>query len=217
MSSHLVSVIIPAYNYAHFLPFALESALSQKRVELEIIVVDDGSTDDTSGVLEYYQSRNPHRMRVLCQNNQGLSAARNAGLDISNGEYLVFLDADDMLLQNALASQRDMFCAHPDLDMVVCRSFFFEHIDSFGNPIHCGQWRLFLQDLDVHLCHFNIAPPHAFMIRYSLIDQVGHFDIGLKACEDHDLWFRAISQQAKLFGESHNLCCLSPTSGKYVQ
>lgn len=197
-SDALVSIIIPTYNYAQFLPGTLESVLSQKRVNLEVIVVDDGSTDETQHILEDFQAKSHGRLHVLHQNKQGLSAARNAGINLAHGEFLVFLDADDILLQDALASQCDMLFAYSDLHMTVCRSFFFENTDSHGIPIRTGQWRLFCRDLDIHLCHFNIAPPHAFMIRRSLIDLAGGFDTGLTACEDHDFWFRAISLHAKL-------------------
>jgi glycosyltransferase involved in cell wall biosynthesis len=89
----LVSVIIPTYNYARFLPEALESAQSQQGVDLEVIVVDDGSTDETQDVLSMYQSGLQGNLRVLHQDNQGLSAARNAGINLARGEFLVFLDA----------------------------------------------------------------------------------------------------------------------------
>lgn len=197
-SKPLVSVIIPTFNYAHFLPIALESTLSQKEVPFEIIVVDDGSTDETCSVLNEYRSRVQSGLHILHQGNTGLSAARNAGIMKARGEFLVFLDADDILPENTLASQLDVLRSFPDLQMVVCRNFFFENTDSDGKLVRTGQWRLFNRDLDIHLCHFNIAPPHAFMTRRCVIDRIGGFDTRLKACEDHDFWFRAIAQKLNI-------------------
>src|SRR5215210_2105808 len=93
----LVSVIIPCYNQAHFLGEAIESVLGQSYPNFEIVVVDDGSPDDTAEVAARYPE-----VRYICQDNQGLSAARNTGLGQSEGEYVVFLDADDRLLPEAL-------------------------------------------------------------------------------------------------------------------
>src|ERR1044071_7280152 len=94
---HFVSVIIPCYNHAHFLRDAIESVLNQTYSHYEILVVDDGSTDDSATVAESYS-----KVRCVRQANQGLSAARNRGIRESQSEYLVFLDADDRLLPRAL-------------------------------------------------------------------------------------------------------------------
>src|SRR5215212_9690625 len=95
-SPPLVSVVIPCYNQAHFLSEAIESVLAQTHPNFEIIVVDDGSTDNTSEVAARYPG-----VRHIRQDNQGLAAARNTGLRESKGTCLVFLDADDRLLPNA--------------------------------------------------------------------------------------------------------------------
>src|SRR5215204_1671374 len=97
VGSPLVSVVIPCYKQAHFLGEAIESVLAQSYPNFEIIVVDDGSPDNTSEVAASYP-----RVRLVRQENQGLSAARNSGLSRSEGEYVVFLDADDRLLPGAL-------------------------------------------------------------------------------------------------------------------
>lgn len=183
----LVSVVVPTYNYAHFLPLTLDSALSQMDVDLEIIIVDDGSTDDTSEILSRYSGL----VSFIRQDNKGLSAARNTGLALARGEFLVFLDADDILAPGVLASQRAFLRNRPQTGLTVCRSFFFETLDEHGFPLKRGQWHLFKSDLDVHLCHFNIGPPHAFMLRRQVWERTGPFDDSIKACEDHDFWFRA--------------------------
>ena len=96
-TSDIISVIITCYNHAKYLPEAIESVLAQSYKEIEIIVVDDGSTDHTRQVCERYPV-----VKYIYQHNQGLSAARNTGIDHSSGDYLVFLDADDWFLPGAL-------------------------------------------------------------------------------------------------------------------
>ncbi len=91
--SQLVSIVIPTYNLAPFVPDAIESALGQTYVPIEVIIVDDGSTDDSAAVAQRYEPR----VRVLQLPNRGLAAARNAGLDAARGAFVVFLDADDVL------------------------------------------------------------------------------------------------------------------------
>src|SRR5918998_3304628 len=105
----VVSVIIPCYNQGRFLSEAIESVLAQTYPHVETIVVDDGSTDDTSNIAARYSG-----VRCIRQGNQGLAAARNTGLGESKGGYLVFLDADDRLLPNALETGLECLKAHPE-------------------------------------------------------------------------------------------------------
>ena len=103
-ASVAITVIIPAYNYANYLPRALDSVYRQRYPAVQIVVVDDGSTDDTPMVLEAYHAQAPARPKLLVfrQSNQGPSAARNNGVSQASGDYIVFLDADDALLPEAL-------------------------------------------------------------------------------------------------------------------
>jgi glycosyltransferase involved in cell wall biosynthesis len=98
----LFSIIIPTYNYAKWLAYALDSVLEQDDNGYEIIVVDDGSTDDTAAVVAHYCTTHNNRIRYFYQANQGVSVARNSGAAHAKGEYLLFLDADDRLLPRAL-------------------------------------------------------------------------------------------------------------------
>src|SRR5829696_6977365 len=123
----LVSVVIPCYNQAHFLEEAIESVLAQSYKDFEIIVIDDGSTDDTGEVAGRYP-----RVRLFRQDNQGLAAARNAGLWRSKGEYLVFLDADDRLLPWALEVGLKHLRAHPECAFV---SGYYRPIAVDGSPL----------------------------------------------------------------------------------
>ncbi|PYL19270.1 MAG: hypothetical protein DMF41_10205, partial [Verrucomicrobia bacterium] len=104
----LVSVVIPCYDQAHFLSEAIESVLAQTYPHFELVVVDDGSNDNTAAVVNRYPG-----IRYFRQENQGLAAARNAGLRQTMGEYLVFLDSDDRLLPSALEAGLRCFRENP--------------------------------------------------------------------------------------------------------
>src|SRR5689334_18648366 len=109
-----VSVIIPTYNRAAFIKQAIDSALNQTRVPDEIIVVDDGSTDNTAGILARYD----HPVRVIRQENSGRSAARNLGIRESRGDLIVFLDSDDLLTPASIASRVPIFEKSPEIGVV---------------------------------------------------------------------------------------------------
>lgn len=116
--SILISIIIPAYNYAHLLPRALDSVLEQMTDDVELIVVNDGSVDSTAEVLSLYAGRHPC-LRVIHQENAGAAAARNHGVREASGRYALMLDADDELLPGALAALRMAVEANPVLGMVL--------------------------------------------------------------------------------------------------
>ena len=183
----MVSVIITSYNYAHFLEMSIESALNQKDAEIEVVVIDDGSNDDTNKIIDKYKRKViSHR-----QENKGLSSARNMGIKISKGDYLIFLDADDYLFPDTISCQLDTLKKHYDYSISVSKSQIFRRTTIRNDPVLDEEWRLFRDDLEVHLLHFNIAPPHAFLLDREVVEKVGGFDITLFACEDHDLWLRA--------------------------
>jgi glycosyltransferase involved in cell wall biosynthesis len=187
----LVTVVIPCYNQARFLGEAIESVLSQSYHHFEIIVVDDGSTDETSEVASRYGEEG---VRLIRQENRGLAGARNRGLGEAKGEYVVFLDADDKLLPGALEAGLRCFEAHPGCALVAGHSRF---IDADGwlraeprPPRPIGS------DLFVALLERRyFVIPGAVMYRRTVIESVGAFDTSLGAAEDYDLYFRI----AKMF------------------
>ena len=193
-----VSIIIPSYNYARFLPQAVGSALAQNGggCEVEVIIVDDGSTDDTSLVVRDMAGKWGERVRYIHQENQGLSAARNTGIRAAEGNFLLFLDADDLLGGGCVASQLDNFQRHPELDISVCLSM-QAFTDESGRG--CYLWPLRAEQLDMHICNKNISPVHTFLLRAEAARDVGFFDAGLKACEDQDYWLRCAAL-GKRFG-----------------
>src|SRR5215213_6785783 len=165
----LVSVVIPCYNQAHFLGEAIESALAQSYPHFEIVVIDDGSTDTTSEVAGRYPG-----VRCVRQDNQGLSAARNSGLHHSEGEYVVFLDADDRLLPEALEAGIGCLKAYPECAFASGR---YRFIAGDGSFLKHPRERPFDKDSYVALLQRNyIGVPAVVMYRRAVFASVGGFD-----------------------------------------
>lgn len=179
----MVSVVIPCYNHGRFLGEAIESVLAQGVADSEILVVDDGSTDDTSVIARRYPE-----VRYIFQENRGLSAARNAGMMASRGDFLVFLDADDRLLPGALESGLNCFARNPGSGFVSGR-----HVrvraGRAGVPGRCRP--LPSEDHYLAFLRGNYIGMHAtVMYRRTALLEVGGFDISLQACEDYDVYLR---------------------------
>jgi glycosyltransferase involved in cell wall biosynthesis len=185
----LVSVVVPCFNQAHFLSEAIESVLAQTYPKVEIIVVDDGSTDNTSAVVERYPG-----VRCVRQRNQGLPAARNAGLKEASGAYVVFLDADDLLLPDALTVGVRALEERPDVAFVFGDTLFAMDDGSEAPPPHrprtTGGW------YEALLAGSTIMPPACAMFRRSIFDETEPFDQSLKAAEDYELFCRIARRHA---------------------
>jgi glycosyltransferase involved in cell wall biosynthesis len=184
ISGGLVSVVIPCFNQAHFLHEAIESVAAQSYLLHEIIVVDDGSTDNTATVAASYP-----RVRCVRQRNQGLAAARNTGFLESTGEFLVFLDADDLLLPEALEIGLKYLNEHPECGFVAgwCK-----WIAEDGSPLETPE-RTWLGMDDYYgklLTCNNMGGIMTAMFRRSVLDAVGGFDPSRRRSEDYDLYFR---------------------------
>ncbi|HET9532657.1 MAG TPA: glycosyltransferase [Blastocatellia bacterium] len=180
---HLVSVVIPCYNYARYLGEAVESVLAQSYPHFEIIVVDDGSTDNIVEAVARFP-----KVRLIRQKNQGLSAARNTGLWESKGSYLVFLDADDRLLPDALERGVNSLSANPACAFVVGQSLFISADGSAlpTTPRYCD-------DEDIYRAFLSrnyIRMTGMVMFRRSVFDSVSDFDTSFDACSDYDLYLR---------------------------
>ena len=178
-----VTVIIPTYNRAGCLREAVDSVLAQDFRDFELIVVDDGSTDDTPRLLQEYGDE----IRVFRQENCGVSTARNAGISVSRGALIAFLDSDDLWLQGKLARQVEFFKAHADALICQTEEIWVRN----GRRVNPGKRHrkrggmIFEPSLD--LC---LVSPSAVMVRKELFQRVGFFDESLPACEDYDLWLR---------------------------
>lgn len=187
-----VSVIIPTYNRAHTLPRAIDSVLSQSLRPLEIIVVDDGSEDATPELMsEKYAQCDYHH-----QTNQGVSSARNLGIEKARGEWIALLDSDDRWLPNKLQLQLEALSRSPRYRLC--------HTDELWirNGVRVNQMRkhaksggmIFQRCLP--LC---VISPSSALLHRSLFDDFGGFDTRLPACEDYDLWLRICAREEVLF------------------
>ncbi len=178
-----VSIVITTYNHARFLAEAIESALGQTVVPAEVIVVDDGSNDDPGAVVRLYPG-----VRLIRQSNQGLAAARNTGWRAASGHYVVFLDADDRLMPEALASNLRRFDERPDCAFVYGS---FYRIDADGRLLNSAEPKLVGQDPYESFLKTNLVSMHAaVMYRRDCLQEVGGFDARLCCCEDHELYLR---------------------------
>jgi len=179
-----VSVIIPCYKQAGFLTDAIESVLGQTHPHIEVIVIDDGSPDDTSDVASRYPG-----VRCIRQENQGLSAARNTGIRESEGEFLVFLDADDRLTPKALESGVQHLRQCPSAAFVAGKH---RNISIDGSPRPTMQKPHIDRDHYVELlrAYIGIACPATVMYRRAVFDDVHGFDTTVNAASDYDLYLR---------------------------
>lgn len=178
-----LSVIIPVYNRAGCIARALDSVLAQTRPADEIIVVDDGSNDQTVQILERYLPR----IKVIRQENRGVSAARNTGIRAAGGAWIAFLDSDDEWLPQKLELAEDYIRTHPDCSIFQTEEIWMRK-GRRVNPKYKHKKRggfIFKESLP--LC---IVSPSAVVIKKQLFDTVGLFDERLPVCEDYDLWLR---------------------------
>ncbi len=181
--SQNLSVIIPVYNRESLVSRAIESVLQQTRPPLEIIVVDDGSTDGTSRVLEQYA---PH-IRILRQSHRGVSAARNLGIKKAKGDWIALLDSDDTWLPQKLAMAEEFHRQHPEYLIFQTEEIWIRNgrrVNPKKKHRKYGGW-IFRQALP--LC---IVSPSAVVFHKSLVQKVGLFDESFPVCEDYDLWLR---------------------------
>lgn len=180
-----VSVIIPAFNAADTIGQTLQSLQAQTFKGWEAIVVDDGSTDHTREIAMVFAEKDP-RIRIVSQTNGGESAARNKGISLASFDWLYFLDSDDWVFPTCLERLTEALAADATLDAVHCGWTSIAPDGShIGNNSSLETGDLF----NVFACR-NIFPVHACMVRRSLVESVGCFDISFKICADWDLWQR---------------------------
>jgi glycosyltransferase involved in cell wall biosynthesis len=178
-----VSVVIPCYNHGRFLATCIESVLAQSAAAAQVIVVDDGSTDSTPDVAGTFAGQ----ITWVTQPNQGLSAARNAGLARATGEFIHFLDADDYLHPDFLKKGLAALARHPEAAVAYSGYCF---VDT-GGGVQRTVPALPAPDDAFHLLlSGNPWPCHALLLRSAAVNQAGRFDPGLRSCEDWDFWLR---------------------------
>jgi glycosyltransferase involved in cell wall biosynthesis len=189
-----VSFIIPNYNHARFVRFAIDSALAQTYSDIEIIVVDDGSTDNSRAVLEEYGER----IRAIFQANAGLSGARNTGVAAATGEYIALLDADDTIEPNYTQRMLEALGRDPQADGVYCG---FRFVDQDDHALGQVENRLVAPG-DLYaamLIDGNFWVPESLLARTACYRELGQFDTRQRFVEDWDVWLR-FSRRYKFIG-----------------
>ena len=177
-----VSVIIPTYNRAWAIREALDSILAQDYHDFEIVVVDDGSTDNTQQILESYQT-----VCVVRQDHLGVSAARNAGIVRAAGGFIAFLDSDDLWLPGKLSAQVGFFHSNPDALICQTEEIWIKNGVRINAKKRHKKYSGMIFERCLELC---IVSPSAVMMKRCLFDEIGAFDETLPVCEDYDLWLR---------------------------
>ncbi|MBW4532801.1 MAG: glycosyltransferase family 2 protein [Pleurocapsa minor HA4230-MV1] len=193
-----VSAIIPAYNAMKYLPESLDSILAQTYPDFEVIIVNDGSTDN---LCEWASQLTDPRVKLISQENRGLAGARNTGLNHAQGQYIAYLDADDLWDATKLAKQVEVLEQNSEVGLVYT---WVERIDQNGKSLG-KPFKINLQgDIWEKLTEKNVIAPSNAMIRRSCFEKVGMFDASLQAYgEDWDMWLRiAASYSVRVIPET---------------
>ena len=200
----MISVIIPTHNYGHYISETLESLIQQTEQQWECIIVDDGSSDQTREIVNKYILRDI-RFTYIYQDCQGVSVARNAGLMIAKGEYIQFLDADDLLLPRKLEIHREYLEKHSSIDIVYSNTRYFADDDktilSYSFDMNNKEWMPMVTEENTalsYLLNYNIMPIQAPLSRVKLLRKVGYFTTVIRHCEDWDYWLRCAMNDAEI-------------------
>ena len=179
----MISVVVPTWNRAFFLSEALDSIAAQTLRPKDVWVIDDGSTDQTSALV---QSRFP-QFHYVYQDNQGVASARNAGIARASGEWIAFLDSDDLWLPNKLEAQWNYLQTEPDCRVLQTEEIWFRNNRRVNPKKKHAKKSGFIFKESVALC---LVSPSAVMIHREVFEKVGLFDPAMQVCEDYDLWLR---------------------------
>lgn len=200
-----VSVVIPTYNRASFLKHSIGSVLEQTHAIQEIIVVDDGSTDNSKDIVESLARHKP--IKYIYQENKGISSARNAGIVASSGDYIAFLDSDDAWLPTKIEKQLETFKNNSSLGLVHCKIDFIDATGNRSTPPSTG-WlpdasgKCLEKLLQSCLIHTSAA-----MVPRSVIHSVGMFDETLRTNEDYEFFLR--------IAHTHEIACVNEVLSVY--
>ena len=187
-----ISVIIPTFNRKYVLHRAIESVANQTRPPIEIIVVDDGSTDGTKDWL----ANSFPSVKYIYQDNKGVSSARNGGIEVSKGSWVSFLDSDDEWMPTKLEEQESYILENPEIKFCHTNEIWIR------NGVRVNQMKkhqkyggdIFEKCLDI--CRIS---PSSVLIKKDVFDEIGLFDESLRVCEDYDMWLRYTSRFPVLF------------------
>ncbi|MGI4885364.1 MAG: glycosyltransferase [Janthinobacterium lividum] len=194
----LVSVIIPCYNYGSYVCDAIDSVISQTYANWELIIINDGSLDNTEDVVMPY-TKHDNRIRYHYQPNKGLSAARNTGLALTTGEYIQLLDADDYLAPEKLRLQVEVLNNNPAVDLVYSNAYVFLHSETSRDPINFKPFIFPVSPISgqgipmlLHMAMDNMFLPGAPLYRRSMETTIKGFKEDMYPIEDWHYWYRGL-------------------------
>ena len=199
--SPLVSVIMPAYNAAKTIAKSIESVLAQTYETWELIVIDDGSSDETASITKQFEISDKRIVYVKLSKNGGLPNARNEGCKLAKGEFIAFLDSDDLWHLDKLNMQVSFHLRNPQIEISHTDYVFFDDSKIYKRPLkkYIEPRRIKEGLLYPAICYRNPIGVLTVVLKRSLINEVNFFDKSLKTMEDQDLWVR-IAKIGKEFG-----------------
>lgn len=185
----LISVVIPTYNRADLLPRALRSVLDQTFRDFELIIVDDGSTDNTKEIVDGFRSSFENIIYVSQPNSGQCAYPKNHGIELSKGRFVAFLDSDDEWMPKKLEMQLRVLQKEPDLGFVGCNITVFDN--ATGETLRTHELDRYVRnDFVEEMLRLNVLTPSAVMVRREVLKDVGVFDTELNVADDLDMWLR---------------------------
>lgn len=184
-----VSILIPSYNYARYLPMALDSILKQTFQDFEVIIIDDGSIDNTEETVKPYL-RN-YKFSYFRLENGGQAKALNYGLKLAKGKYIAFLDSDDIWFENKLSRQTQILDNNPLVGLCYTNMAYMDYTGKTYDPIIKKHSETNSPENLLMDCY--IKSPSSVMVRRSVFENVGNFR-EIMVCHDHDMWVRCIEK-----------------------
>ena len=173
-----LSIVIPIYNVANYLEQCLDSVVEENHFEGEVVCVNDGSTDASPDILERYAAKY-NNIKVVNQKNQGLSSARNTGIEHATGDYILFLDSDDYLLPEAIKHVQKAIDAHPKVDVVCC------NVLSDGIDLHFPKYMQFADGTGVEFCDYFYSKRH-----FAYLSEAWHYVCRREFLQQNDIQFK---------------------------
>lgn len=195
-----VSVVIPAFNAEKYIEQALNSVQAQTYADWELIVVDDGSQDNTGAIVQRF-AQSDNRIKCIKQENKGLGSARNVGIRAARGKFVAFLDSDDLWLVEKLALQVTV-ARQQQADVVFSAGYIFSENDitNEGNTFHALEGLLVGKSFFDLLFAGNMIPVLSVLVRREVLAKSELFEEGRSYCEDYDLWLRLAHRGAVFYG-----------------
>jgi len=216
-----VSIIIPVYNKEAFIRETVDSVLAQSYPDIELILVNDGSTDGSLEILKEYVSQFPEKIRLIDSANRGVSGATNLGIQASKGDYIQFLDADDLISPDKIERQIQMLYGQGPKAIVTCEWVYFKNRIDYFNRVPYGVFQDFDSGFDLLLRFWNYQEMHqpaVYLTHRSLIKKAGPWDENLTINQDGEFFTRVLLHAEKvIFEPSGKVYYRSPGEGNVSQ